>query len=97
MPKRSSENRTIPVILLVDDKHLGEKYEQVRVAPVYARNILFPQNMAIAATKVNVHNFAKKMQLAEEKRKQRAGDIEEFLMKVQHDGGLEFHAKVNEK
>jgi len=91
------ENKTIPVILLVDDKHLGEKYEQIRVAPSFARNVLFPQEKAVYADEMTIHNYRLKMEAAEEKRKQKASSIDEFLMKVQKDGGLEFTAKVNEK
>ena len=97
MPRRTLMNKTIPVILLEDDRHLGEKYEQVRVAPSFARNVLLPGWKAVLATKVNIHNYAQKMEAAEEKRKNRAASIDEFLMKVQQDGGLVFTEKVNEK
>ena len=50
MPRRSYENSTIPVILLKNDPKLGEQYEEIRVKPVYARNILFPKGIAVPAT-----------------------------------------------
>jgi len=47
MPKRKIENRMIEVILLEANKHLGEKFELVKVKPVYARNVLLPNNLAV--------------------------------------------------
>lgn len=96
MPKRKIENRKISVILLVDDKHLGEKYEEVKVAPVFARNILFPQNIAVPADTMNRHNFAAKIAKAEKERAARVASLDEFLAKVELDGGIEFVGKVNE-
>lgn len=97
MPKRTKENRTIAVILLVDDKHLGEKYEQVRVAPSFARNVLLPQKKAVLATPMYVHNLAAKMKAAEEKRSKKASSFEDLVMKIQHDGGIHLTEKMNEK
>ena len=51
------KNRTIEVILLQDDKHLGEKYEIIRVKPIFARNVLFPNKIAILADKEAKNNF----------------------------------------
>lgn len=96
MPKRKIENRRISVILLVDDKHLGEKYEEVQVAPIFARNILFPQGKAVPASTMNKHNFAAKMAAAEKARAAKVSSLEEFLSKVESDGGIEFVGKVNE-
>ena len=53
MPRRMIKNRNIEVILLQDDKHLGEKYEIVAVKPIFARNVLLPQNIAVLADKAN--------------------------------------------
>jgi len=97
MPKRTKENRTIEVILLVDDKHLGEKYEQVRVAPSFARNVLIPQKKAVLATPMYIHNLAAKMKAAEDKRAKKASSFDDLLMKIQHDGGLHLTEKMNEK
>lgn len=97
MPKRTKENRTIEVILLVDDKHLGEKYEQVRVAPSFARNVLIPQKKAVLATPMYIHNLAAKMKAAEDKRAKKASSFDDLLMKIQHDGGLHLVEKMNEK
>ena len=56
MAKRSATNRTIEVIMLQNDKHLGEKYEIVRVKPIFARNVLFPNKIAILADKEAKNN-----------------------------------------
>ncbi len=39
------------VILKSDVKHLGTKHDLVKVRPGYARNFLFPQGLAMEATK----------------------------------------------
>ncbi len=96
MPKRTIENRKISVILLKDDKHLGEKYEEVKVAPIFARNVLFPQGIAVPANDMNRHNFAAKIEKAEKEREARVSTLEEFMTKVETDGGIEFVGKVNE-
>jgi ribosomal protein L9 len=96
MPKKSTANKTIPVILLVDDKTLGEKYEEVRVAPIYAKNVLFPQAKAVPADKMNRHNFAAKMASAQKAREAKASSLEDFLQKIITDGGISFEGKVNE-
>lgn len=85
MPKRKAENKMIDVILLESNKHLGEKYEIIKVKPIYARNILFPKQMAVLADLQNRHNFAAKMKAAEESRKKKAVGLEDLFMKIQND------------
>ncbi len=97
MPKRKPENKTIQVILLENDKHLGEKFEVVRVAPVFARNVLLPEWKAVLANKLNLHNFMAKMEAAETTRKQRASDIGDMVKKIQMDDWIKLTWKVNEK
>ena len=97
MPRRKPENKTIEVILLENDKHLGEKYEVVRVAPVFARNILLPENKAVLANKLNLHNYMAKMEVAETSRKQKAADISDLMKKIQLDEWIKITGKVNEK
>ena len=55
MPKRKLENRTIEVILLQADKHLGERFETVKVKPIFARNVLLPNGIAVLADKGNIN------------------------------------------
>ena len=87
MPKRKVENKTIDVILLEADRHLWEKYEIVKVRPVFARNVLFPKNKAVIADAGNTNKYAQKMKAGEESRKKKAHGLEELFMKIQNDNG----------
>jgi large subunit ribosomal protein L9 len=68
MARRKTENRNIEVILLQNDKHLGEKFEIVKVRPIFARNVLFVKNIAVMADIGNKNKFAQKMKAAEHDR-----------------------------
>lgn len=46
------------VILLEDTRNLGERGEQVKVKPGYARNYLIPQGIALEATTGNLAYFS---------------------------------------
>lgn len=95
MAKRKVENKTIEVILLQADKHLGEKYEIVRVKPIYAKNVLLPNNIAVLADAVNKNNYGQKMAAAEEQRKKRAAGFDDLFMKIQNDNGILITRKTN--
>jgi len=97
MPRRKLENRTIEVILLESNKHLWEKYESVRVKPIYARNVLLPKNMAVLATADMVNKYAQKMEAATKERKLRAEWFQGLLSNIQKDGGITFTGKVNKE
>ena len=95
MPKRKLENKTVEVILLQSDKHLGEKFEIVRVKPIFARNILLPKNMAVLADAGNKNKFAQKMAAAETDRKKKATGLEDLFAKLQNDEGITIVRKAN--
>ncbi|MFP4687807.1 MAG: 50S ribosomal protein L9 [bacterium] len=57
------------VILIDDVKNLGFEGEVLEVADGYARNFLFPREMAVRATDSNKKVFQKKQEDIEEKRK----------------------------
>lgn len=95
MPKRKVENKTIEVILLQSDKHLGEKFEIVRVKPIFARNILLPKNMAVLADPNNKNKFAQKMAAAEVDRKKKAAGLDDLFVKLHADGGITLVRKAN--
>ncbi len=97
MPKRSLKNKTVEVILLEDHKKLWEKYEVVRVAPIYARNVLIPKWIAVLATKDNLHKYQVKMQKAKEKIANKVKSLEELFMKLSQDWGVVITKKMNEK
>lgn len=95
MAKRKIENKTIEVILLQADKHLGEKYEIVRVKPIYAKNVLLPKDIAVLADAVNKNNYAQKIASADEQRKKKADGFDDLFMKIQNDNGLLITRKTN--
>ena len=95
MAKRLSSNRTIEVIMLQNDKHLGEKYEIVRVKPIFARNVLFPNKIAILADKEAKNNYAQKMEAAKASRERKAASLEDLFSKISADEGIEITRKAN--
>lgn len=95
MAKRTTANRTIEVIMLQNDKHLGEKYEIVRVKPIFARNVLFPQGIAILADKAAKNNYAQKMEAAKASREKKAASLEDLFAKIIADEWIEIVRKAN--
>lgn len=95
MPRRTVKNRNIEVILLQDDKHLGEKYEIVSVRPIFARNVLLPQNIAVLADKANKNKYQQKMQAAVVAREKKAASLEDLFAKMTENGGVKLIRKVN--
>ena len=95
MPRRKLENRTIEVILLESNKHLWERFEIVRVKPVFARNVLLPKNMAVLATANMVNRYSQKIKAAEKERVAKAEGFKWLLANIEKDGWLVFTGKVN--
>ena len=95
MPKRKTENRNVEVILLQSDRHLGEKYEIVKVRPIFAKNILLPQKLVVLADAANRNIYGQKMKAAEDQRNKKAADLEDLFMKIQSDNGLTLARKAN--
>ena len=95
MPKRKLENKTIEVILLQSDKDLGEKFEIVRVKPIFARNVLLPKNIAVLADADNKNKFAQKMKAAELERSKKAAGLEDLFGKLNNDEGITLVRKAN--
>ncbi|MDO4713571.1 MAG: 50S ribosomal protein L9 [bacterium] len=89
------KNRNIEVILLQDNKHLGEKYEIVAVKPIFARNVLLPQNIAVLADKANRNKYEQKMQAAIATRAKKAASLEELFAKMAENGGVSITRKAN--
>jgi len=97
MPKRKTENATIEVILLETDKHLGEKYEKVRVKPIFARNVLLPKDKAVLATPMNINNYKQKMESAQKDIEKKATSMKDLFAKIHANDGLLFTVKVNKE
>lgn len=95
MPRRKLENKTVEVILLQSDKHLGEKFEIVRVKPVFARNVLLPKNIAVLADADSRNKFAQKMTAAEMERKKKASGMEDLFGKLHNEWGITLIRKAN--
>ena len=95
MPRRLVKNRNIEVILLQDDKYLGEKYEIVSVKPIFARNVLLPQNIAVLADKANKNKYEQKMQAAVAARAKKAAGLEDLFAKMAENWGVKLVRKVN--
>lgn len=95
MPRRTVKNRNIEVILLQDDKYLGEKYEIVSVKPIFARNVLLPKNIAVLADKANKNKYEQKMQAAVAARAKKAAWLEDLFTKMTENGGVKLVRKVN--
>lgn len=95
MPRRSEKNKYIEVILLQDDKHLWEKYHVVPVKPIFAKNVLFPKNIAVLADKSNRNKYEQKMQAAIVAREKKATNLEELFLKIENDGPILLTKKTN--
>ncbi|WP_312699772.1 50S ribosomal protein L9 [Sedimentibacter sp.] len=73
------------VILLEDVKNVGKKGAILNAKDGYAKNFLFPKNLAIEATPVNLKNLENANKQKEAKEKEifeEAKKLEEELMKV---------------
>ena len=81
--------------MLQNDKHLGEKYEIVRVKPIFARNVLFPNKIAILADKEAKNNYAQKMEAAKASREKKAASLEDLFSKISADEWIEIIRKAN--
>lgn len=77
------------------NKHLGERFEIVRVKPIFARNVLLPKNMAVLATADMVNKYAQKIKASEKERALKAEGFRGLLSNIEKDGWLVFTGKVN--
>ena len=73
------------VILLEKMKKLGDIGQTVRVKPGYARNYLFPNKMAIRATKENIEFFDKQKEQLNKANSEKMKIAKEMLLKVSND------------
>lgn len=90
-------DRRINVILLESNKHLGEKYEVVKVKPIFAKNVLFPQGTAILADADALYSYQKRMEEATVVKAKKADGYSAILKKISDDNGIVFLMNANEK
>ncbi len=95
MPRRTLENRTIEVILLESDRHLGEKFEIVRVKPIFAKNVLLPKGMAVLADANMKNKYKQKIEASEKERAKKAAGFEDLFKKIADNNGITITAKAN--
>lgn len=70
------------VILQKDVKDLGKVGDMVTVSLGFARNLLFPRQLALEATEKRVNEFNHLKRLAESKKKKALVERQEFLNKI---------------
>tara|TARA_B110000495_G_scaffold154754_1_gene137958 strand:+ start:96 stop:539 length:444 start_codon:yes stop_codon:yes gene_type:complete len=84
------------VILTTNIKKLGNVGDQVNVKDGFARNFLFPNNMALRNSSKNLEHFDKikdEVNLKEKEKKQNAIDLVESIKKIK----IEFIKEADDK
>ncbi len=71
------------VILQTDVRDLGKAGDMVSVKPGFARNFLFPRNLALEATEGKVKEFDHLKRVAEAKRRKAIAARKELVAKLQ--------------
>lgn len=98
MAKKATKiDKRIDVIVLEPSKHLGEKYDIVKVKPIFARNVLFPQSKAVLADADALYAYKDKIEKAKQNKVKRSDAFTSLFKKIEDDGGLEFTMKANDK
>ena len=84
------------VILKKDVQNIGEAGDIVNVKDGYARNFLFPQNLAEVATKGAKENREKNLARIKAKQEKLHAEALELAKKIEDLGSIEFSAKAGE-
>lgn len=84
------------VILKKDVQNIGEAGDIVNVKDGYARNFLFPQNLAEIATKGAKENREKNLARIKAKQEKLHAEALELAKKIEELGSIEFSAKAGE-
>ncbi len=71
------------VILLEDVKGVGKKDDVINANDGYAKNFLFPKNLAVPADKNNLNKVGNIKKLEEEKRQQEYEEAQELAKKIE--------------
>ncbi|MGB9840472.1 50S ribosomal protein L9 [Thermovenabulum sp.] len=72
------------VILIQDVKNLGKKGDVVNVADGYARNFLFPKNLAIEASSGNIAKLEQEKKAVENKKEREKREALELAKKIEN-------------
>lgn len=88
--------KKIEVLLLQDFKTLGKKYDVVLVRPSYAKNVLFPKQIARFADAGTLNDLRAKME-AHRKSHQTFVDKLKAAIKELQDKGVTIAAEANEQ
>ena len=86
----------IEVILLQDIKKLGKKYDIVKVAPVYARNVLFPSTMAKFASLGALHDLRSKIE-SNKKQMETISEKVRSMISSLSESGLSIEVEANDQ
>ncbi len=70
------------VILLKDVKNHGVEGDVVDVSPGYARNYLFPRNLAVEANKQNLAKLKQRKKAADRRKEQELSEAKELAKKI---------------
>jgi len=71
------------VILQKDVKGQGKKGQLVEVSEGYARNFLFPRNLAVEATGGNIKNFEQREKSDQKKKEQEKEQAQQFAKELE--------------
>lgn len=71
------------VILQKDVKGQGKKGQLVEVSEGYARNFLFPRNLAVEATGGNIKNFEQREKSDQKKKEEEKEQAEQFAKELE--------------
>lgn len=83
------------VILKEDVKKLGKKGDLVNVAEGYARNFLFPRNLAVEGSGGNLKSLKQEQAAAQKRQEREEGDAKKLAAKLQG-ASLKLAVKVGE-
>ena len=84
------------IILLQDIKNLGKKFEVKEVKNGYARNFLFPQKLAVAATAAALKNLTKQKEQWEVQHQKFIQELKEEAKKLEGET-LIFNLRIDQK
>lgn len=84
------------VILLEEIKNLGKKFDIKEVADGYARNFLFPNNLAIAATSTNLKKIEEIKKRLEKENEETIKHLQSIARKIS-ETKIEFSLKIDKE